>query len=154
MTYKGVPSVSGSESTWQQIRLWSSGCLEKLHLTIRIPGTRACNTSVYRKDVININGWDQEYIGFWREDSDFALRLLRSGIRRKNALLSAVVFHLEHGAKDHDEDDKRNTALLEKAKTGSIQVANGLFTPEELKLLEQGIEEHQLPESGPSQKAA
>lgn len=164
VTSKGLLGFTGSESAIKQMQLWFRGCLEKLHLTLRIPGlatsqkgihgTRGCNIAAFRKDIININGWDQNYIGFWREDSDFVLRLIRSGVRRKNALFSAVVFHLEHATKDHDEDMKRNTALLEKAKTGPIQVANGLFTPEEMKLLEQGIEEHQLPNFSSYQKTA
>ena len=43
-------------------------------------GAKTCNLGVWRDDFNNINGLDESYIGWGREDSDFVVRLINSGI--------------------------------------------------------------------------
>ena len=59
-------------------------------------GIKTCNMSFFRKDCININGFDNDFEGWGREDSEFAVRLLNNGIFRKNLRFNAIQFHLWH----------------------------------------------------------
>lgn len=57
---------------------------------------QTCNLGVWRRDIDQIDGFDSAYQGHGLEDSDFAIRLLRAGIRRKSGRFAAVVLHLWH----------------------------------------------------------
>ena len=58
---------------------------------------QTCNLGVWRSDLMKVGGFDESYHGHGLEDSDFILRLLRSGIRRKNMAFNSPVLHLFHG---------------------------------------------------------
>lgn len=55
-----------------------------------------CNLGVWRRDCLAINGFDERYLGVGLEDSDFVLRLIRKGIRRKRGDHASIVMHLHH----------------------------------------------------------
>ena len=57
---------------------------------------RTCNLGVHRTDVLSIAGFDENFIGWGREDSDFVLRLLSAGIKVRSGRLAACVHHLWH----------------------------------------------------------
>ncbi|MEW4563042.1 glycosyltransferase [Bremerella sp. JC770] len=145
LTYQAFDSFQGTENSWQLFQHWLRGGLTKLHLLVRIPGLairsrtlkgiRGCNIAAWRDDVDAINGWNEEFVGFWREDSEFITRLMRTGVKRQNAMFSAVLFHMEHEKFFNQEDFDRNNALWDKSKTGPIYVQNGLMPPPRLQPL-------------------
>jgi len=59
-------------------------------------GIKACNMAFFKEDCVNINGFNNDFEGWGREDSEFAARLLNSGIIRKNVHFNAIQFHLWH----------------------------------------------------------
>jgi len=61
-----------------------------------IQGIKTCNMSFYKEDCLNINGFNNDFEGWGREDSEFAVRLLNSGINRKNVRFNMIQFHLWH----------------------------------------------------------
>ncbi|MGY8771678.1 MAG: glycosyltransferase [Pirellulales bacterium] len=136
VTYKAIEKFTGQENYLERLKLWMTGGLTKFRLTFRVPGLwreqldlpgiRSCNLGVFRKDIEEINGWNEDFIGFWRQDSEFALRLMRLGVRRKNATWSAFSYHLEHDKPKIQEDIDRNDQLLKHAETAPIFTPNGL----------------------------
>ena len=76
------------------------------HHLIRIPGfavtrdglrgIKTCNLAVYRDAVLAVNGFNEAFVGWGREDSEFAARLLAYGLKRIDPPFSALVFHLWH----------------------------------------------------------
>jgi glycosyltransferase involved in cell wall biosynthesis len=76
---------------------------------------RTCNMSAFRDDVITVFGFDERYVGWGREDSDFVVRLLRSGCKITNGRLGTYVLHLDHKREDKaklSENHHRFTGLL------------------------------------------
>jgi glycosyltransferase involved in cell wall biosynthesis/GT2 family glycosyltransferase len=63
-------------------------------------GARSCNLAVWRADLDRVDGFDASYVGWGLEDSDLLIRLLRSGINRKDGRFSTGVFHLWHPLAD------------------------------------------------------
>jgi len=61
-----------------------------------IHGVKSCNMAFYRKDCIKINGFNNDFIGWGREDSEFVVRLINSGVNRNNIRFKAIQFHLWH----------------------------------------------------------
>ena len=88
---------------------------------------RGCNTSFWKKDFVSVNGYDNEFLGWGREDSDLMIRLHNLGIKGKRVKFSAIVYHL-----DHDEEDKskfiKNDSIQNKSiQDKKIKVKNGLL---------------------------
>lgn len=75
-------------------------------------GIKTCNMGFFRKDCVNINGFNNEFEGWGREDSEFAARLMHSGIKRKNVRFKGIQFHLWHD-ENARIDLKRNNELLQ-----------------------------------------
>lgn len=78
---------------------------------------KGCNMAFWRKDLLAINGFDESFVGWGREDSDIAIRLMNYGITRKNLKFSAIEFHIYHKEQSQEfllENDKILQEVLNK----------------------------------------
>jgi len=64
--------------------------------TKSLRGIRGCNISFFKKDCIDVNGFNEDFEGWGREDSEFVVRLFNKGIKRKNLKFKANALHLYH----------------------------------------------------------
>jgi glycosyltransferase involved in cell wall biosynthesis len=62
----------------------------------RWQGARSCNVAAFRHDLERIDGFDAAFTGWGLEDSDLFVRLIRSGVRRKDGRFATGVLHLWH----------------------------------------------------------
>lgn len=58
--------------------------------------TRGCHMAFWRDDLLAVNGYDETFEGWGREDSELAARLINHGVRRRNFKFSAIAYHLWH----------------------------------------------------------
>jgi glycosyltransferase involved in cell wall biosynthesis len=80
---------------------------------------RTCNLSVHREDALRIAGFDESYVGWGREDSDFVVRLIHSDAKIRSGRLAACVAHLYHSESPRDRlsvNDQRFRETLNKPK--------------------------------------
>jgi glycosyltransferase involved in cell wall biosynthesis len=98
-------------------------------------GARSCNLAIWRADFEAVDGFDSEYNGWGREDSDLLVRLLHAGIRRKDGTFATGVLHLWHSAAERSflaaNDDKLARAIGErrvKARQGLSVLASAAGT--------------------------
>ncbi len=91
---------------------------------------QTCNLGVWRADARAIGGFDESYCGHGLEDSDFAIRLLRHGVRRKRGDRALPVLHLNHPrqASGPSPNLARFQALLA---SDRIQASIGISPPPE-----------------------
>ena len=61
-----------------------------------IKGIKTCNVALYTKDFMSINGFNNEFIGWGKEDTEFFVRLMNKGIKRKTIRFNAIQYHLWH----------------------------------------------------------
>jgi glycosyltransferase involved in cell wall biosynthesis len=89
-------------------------------------GLLGCNFSLYKKDLLDINGFDERYeapsIG---EDSDIEFRLGLNGVKVKSLNHIAIQYHLYHNLQERPQ---KNLDLFEEVKKEKIA-----FTPFGLK---------------------
>jgi glycosyltransferase involved in cell wall biosynthesis len=64
--------------------------------TDSLRGIRGCNISFFRDECIAVNGFNEAFRGWGREDSEFAVRMFNSGVLRRNVRFSAIAAHLWH----------------------------------------------------------
>ncbi len=89
-------------------------------------GIKTCNFSFFKKDCININGFNEDFAGWGREDSEFAIRLINSGIKRRNLKFSAVAYHLFHSQYDRQSIAKNDILLEQAIKDHKTVCKNGI----------------------------
>jgi glycosyltransferase involved in cell wall biosynthesis len=75
-------------------------------------GIKSCNMGFYIKDCTNINGFNNDFEGWGSEDSEFAVRLINSGIQRKNVRFNAIQFHLWHNENSRILLEKNDKILI------------------------------------------
>jgi glycosyltransferase involved in cell wall biosynthesis len=135
--HQRLPIHAWSGIDWMQA--WFRGDVNRLLPLIRLPdapfrkwtperwkGIKTCNLSVWRQDLVHVNGLDESYEGWGLEDSDLVIRLLHAGLKHKNARLAATVFHLWHPERDRmrlPDNEKRLDDLLH---SSTIRAAIGL----------------------------
>ncbi|MGD8352215.1 MAG: galactosyltransferase-related protein, partial [Nitrospirota bacterium] len=77
----------------------------------KLKGIKGCNTAFFKDDAYAVNGYNEEFASWGREDSEFAARLYKYGLKRKEHPFAAVCFHLWHPQQPRGSLD-RNEALL------------------------------------------
>lgn len=87
---------------------------------------RGCNMGIFYSDIKKVNGFDEIYCGWGREDSDFAVRLINAGIKRKDARFSVPVMHLWHLEGDRSNLDENTQILDSVVSSKSISAKKGL----------------------------
>jgi glycosyltransferase involved in cell wall biosynthesis len=92
----------------------------------RWKGIKTCNLSVWRTDLIRVNGLDESYEGWGLEDSDLVIRLLHAGVKHKNARLAATVFHLWHPEQDRKSLPDNKKRLDDLLRSSTVRAAVGL----------------------------
>lgn len=75
-------------------------------------GIRTCNISMFKDDIIKVNGFNEDFVTWGREDSEFVERLYNIGIHRKNLKFGGIQFHIYH---KEGSSSTQNNAILQKA---------------------------------------
>ena len=50
----------------------------------------------FKKDLITVNGYNEAFKGWGREDREIAIRLNNAGIKKQSIKMGAVCYHLYH----------------------------------------------------------
>lgn len=94
------------------------------------PGTwqdaRSCNLAIWRSDLDRVDGFDADYSGWGKEDSDIIARLLHAGARRKDGLFATGVIHLWHPEADRSRLTENERKLAEVTAGAGIRARRGL----------------------------
>jgi hypothetical protein len=72
---------------------------------------QTCNLGYWRADCDAVGGYDERYVDHGLEDSDFVVRMLRHGVRRKEGAHGSIVLHLNHPRRKRDPG-ARNTEMF------------------------------------------
>lgn len=90
-------------------------------------GIIGCNMAIWKKDLLEINGWDEEYEGWGLgEDSDLGTRLYHLGRPRKFVYGRAILYHLHHPILSRDHLPKSQARLDETIRTQKIRCRRGV----------------------------
>jgi glycosyltransferase involved in cell wall biosynthesis len=136
LTQKRTPERWGL-AIWMRQRM--TGGINRLSALLRLPlghlrrlrqnawqGARSANLAVWRADLDRVDGFDADYCGWGKEDSDIIVRLLRAGVRRKDGAFATGVLHLWHAEADRSrlaENERRLSGIIT---GGNIRARRGL----------------------------
>lgn len=132
-----VPIHTWSEVEWA--RCWVRRDVNRLLPLVQLPdgpfrkwspnrwnGIKTCNLSVWRTDLVRVNGLDASYQGWGLEDSDLVIRLLHAGVKHKNARFAATVFHLWHPEQDRTQLPVNQERLQNLLRSNTVRARIGL----------------------------
>lgn len=117
---------------------WLKGKLGNGHHLLRIPffpplyskhikGIRSCNAGLFKKDIESVNGYNQDFTGWGREDSELAVRLYKYGIKKKEHPFMAICFHLWHTQSDRNNLERNDELLNKSIESDKYVCTNGLM---------------------------
>ncbi len=87
---------------------------------------RGANLAFWKRDVIRVNGFNEDFVGWGREDSEFAVRMKNIGVVRKHLKLAGFGYHLYHKESSR-EALRKNDLILERAIVEELtSCANGI----------------------------
>lgn len=93
----------------------------------KIKELRGCNMSFFKKDLVDLNGFDEDYIRpAIGEDADPTWRLKRAGLKLRSVRNLAVVYHLNHDEVWNEQNE--NVRLMhEKMEKNQYVCLNGII---------------------------
>jgi glycosyltransferase involved in cell wall biosynthesis len=89
-------------------------------------GARGSNMAFWREDLERVDGFDAAFKGWGREDSDIFVRMIRSGLRRKDGRFATGVLHLWHCEADRSRLVENERQLEEILQAGRVRAVRGL----------------------------
>lgn len=128
----------GLETRWEK-RLsacclpWFSGRILRRERSGDYHGIRGCNMAFFREDALKINGFNSDFVGWGREDSEFVARFFNSGGKRANLKFAAVAYHLYHPEAERAALPENDRLLAEAQEQKRVWCENGVdrFLPAE-----------------------
>ena len=84
---------------------------------------RGCNYSVFKEDIIRVNGFNEEITTWGREDSEFVQRLFNTGVKKLNLKFSGIQYHLYHNERVHNSQEvaAANDYILENTISNNLK---------------------------------
>lgn len=93
---------------------------------------RGCNFSFWKSDFIRVNGYNEEFTGWGREDSELVLRMHHAGIYAKRLKFAGIVYHIYHHEQSKsflDRNDKIQQKTIAEKLSFAEKGINQYLTP-------------------------
>lgn len=87
---------------------------------------RSCNQSYWMSDLKEINGFNEDFVGWGREDTEFMVRMLNSGKQCVKIRLEGFGYHLHHPISSRAMEQRNQEILDEAIASKSTRCLNGL----------------------------
>lgn len=84
---------------------------------------KGCNMAFWRRDLLSVNGYNEEISGWGKEDSEIAIRLINSGLRRLFLKFGGICYHLYHKEASR-EREKLNDRILNQSIENKVKRCN------------------------------
>lgn len=91
-----------------------------------VEAVRGCNTSYWKKDIVEVNGYDETMTGWGREDSELAVRFVNKGVKRNRIKFAAIQYHLYHKENSRNRFNINDEILALSVKENRITTEFGM----------------------------
>jgi glycosyltransferase involved in cell wall biosynthesis len=87
---------------------------------------RGCNMSFWRKNFIDVNGYNEDIAGWGREDSELVMRFINGNIFGKTLKFGGIAFHLYHKENSKSDLNANHKILEETISNKTTRCTNGI----------------------------
>jgi glycosyltransferase involved in cell wall biosynthesis len=91
-----------------------------------LKGVRSCNMGFWLADARRVNGFNERFVGWGREDSEFVVRLVNAGVRRRKLKFGGIMYHLWHPERERDALGANDELLDSVRRAGSVWAEDGM----------------------------
>lgn len=88
--------------------------------------TRSCNMSFWREDALTVNGFNNDFVGWGREDSEFVNRLLNAGVERLYLKFMGAGYHLFHNENSRASLPENDRIFSDTVNNKRVRCINGI----------------------------
>ncbi len=85
-----------------------------------------CNMAFWKEDLLKVNGYDESFKGWGKEDNELAVRLLNAGVKIRFLKFGGVAYHMHHKVADLSSMDSNEERLMESIRKKSNYATDGL----------------------------
>lgn len=93
---------------------------------------KGCNMAFWLEDMLAINGYDESFVGWGREDSDLIVRLLSKGCFLRRLKMSGVQYHIYHKENDRYNEGANDLLMKKRIEEGSYFADNGIMKSQDI----------------------
>lgn len=116
--------LKGDSEYFQRTIRIANPVLRSLLKLDRVVDLKGCNYSIPRQALESLNGFDEAYEGYGREDTDVELRLQNLGLMIKSMKGLALQYHIWHPRREFTPAN--DTRLDDLRKSGRVRCEQGL----------------------------
>lgn len=87
---------------------------------------KTCNFAAWRDDLVRVNGFNEDFVGWGPEDKELAMRLTHAGVRRQSLLFGGIAIHLHHPAASREALPANLARLEETRRLRRVRCEHGL----------------------------
>ena len=99
---------------------------QKKKLYSHMQGIRSCNMAFWKNDIVEVNGFNEDFVGWGREDSELVIRFMNNSIQRKNLKFGGIVFHLFHHERSRNSLNQNDSLMDETIRKNLRRCDNGI----------------------------
>lgn len=100
--------------------------LSKRYNTKNVLKLRGCNMAFWKKDLIAVNGYNQDLKGWGHEDAELAIRLKNIGVSKKCLKMGGIALHLYHNETSKEKEAEHYKILNEAMEFRLKRCNNGI----------------------------
>ncbi|MCF0073029.1 glycosyltransferase family 2 protein [Dyadobacter sp. CY261] len=105
---------------------WLCNYMADRYKTYDIFALRGCNMAFWRDDLLRVNGYNELFHAWGREDNEIAVRLLNAGLKKRAIKFGGVVFHIYHPEVDRCGCPQNDLHLSEALRHKTVFCDQGL----------------------------
>lgn len=79
-----------------------------------------CNMAFWKEDLIKVNGYNEEFTGWGKEDNDISIRLINAGVKLRFLKFGGIVYHLHHNERPLSRVSI-NEKIFKKSRTNKLK---------------------------------
>jgi glycosyltransferase involved in cell wall biosynthesis len=87
---------------------------------------KSCNQGFWRSDLVAVNGFNEQMIGWGPEDKELCARLTHLGVRRQTLYLGGLAHHLHHAPASRERRAANEAVLADTLARRLTRCAHGL----------------------------
>lgn len=87
---------------------------------------KGCNMAFWRSDLLKVNGYNETFKGWGREDSELAIRLINAGVNKKFLKMGGITYHLFHPEASRENEAENTERMKEAAQANTRWAEHGL----------------------------
>lgn len=84
------------------------------------------NMAFWKRDLVAVNGYNEAYKGWGKEDNDLAVRLCNAGIKLRFIKFGAIAYHLEHIRAEFASLSLNESMLAETSARNVVRAESGM----------------------------